>query len=182
MCPWRETEDVIDRNIDDFESCEEDYEESDHFKSTYSLKAKEQYEANKYQYETDRHGRISHCEGRLRLEPGKTNPVHQQKAGGESRLDVDDGGHLIARRFGGSEKVDNIVPMNYHLNRGEYKAMESEWAKLVADGKTVDVEIDCRYGWSNSERPKVIRVRYIVSDETGEIERKSKSFTNSKEG
>lgn len=179
MCPWRDVDDEFDDNI---ESRGDDCDELDHFESTYSLKAKEQYEVNEYQYETDRHGRISHCEGRLRLEQGKTNTVHQKMAGGEDRLDIDDGGHLIARRFGGSEKVDNIVPMNYHLNRGEYKAMESEWAKLVEEGKTVDVEIDCKYGWSDSERPKVIRVRYIVSDETGEIERKSKSFVNSKEG
>lgn len=182
MRPWRDVDDAFDDNIEDFEPNQEDYDESDHFETTYSLKAKEQYEVNEYQYETDRHGRISHCEGRLRLEQGKTNPVHQKMAGGEDRLDVDDGGHLIARRFGGSEKVDNIVPMNYHLNRGEYKAMESEWARLVEEGKTVDVEIDCKYGWSDTERPKVIRVRYIVSDENGEIERKSKSFANSKEG
>lgn len=178
MCPWRD----VDEDIDNFDSLSEDDSELDHFDTTYSLKAKEKYEVNEYQYETDRHGRISHCEGRLRLESGKTNPVHQQKVGGEDRLDIDDGGHLIARRFGGSEKVDNIVPMNYHLNRGEYKAMETEWAKLVAEGKTVDVEIECKYGWTSSERPKVIRVRYIVSDESGEIERRSKSFVNSKEG
>lgn len=151
---------------------------ADHFESTYALKSREQYEVNQYRYETDRYGRISHCEGTLRLEPGRTNPAHQQRAGGEDRLEDDDGGHLIARRFGGSEKVDNIVPMNYRLNRGDYKAMENEWANDVEKGKTVDVSIDCKYGRGESERPKEFRVKYVVSDESGEIERKSKTFKN----
>ena len=162
---------------DNFEVDDERLEES-HFESTYSLKTKEKYEANQYKYETDRYGRISHCEGTLRLELGKTNSAHQQRAGGEDRMEDDDGGHLIARRFGGSEKIDNIVPMNYRLNRGDYKTMENEWAKDVEEGKTVDVSIDCKYGWSDSERPKEIRVKYIVSDDTGEIERKTKLFKN----
>lgn len=171
----------------EFEETEQDIDAEDeeasldHFESTYTLKAKEKYDANQYRYETDRHGRISHCEGTLRLEPGKTNITHQQKAGGPDRLDDDDGGHIIARRFNGSEKIDNIVPMNFHLNRSEYKALENEWAKDIEEGKTVDVSIDCKYGWGDSERPKEIRVKYIVSDEYGEIERKVRSFTNYKE-
>lgn len=43
-------------------------------------------------------------------------------------METDEGGHLIATRFGGSEKIDNIVPMDIHVNRAEYKVIENEWA------------------------------------------------------
>lgn len=152
----------------------------DHFESEYALKPKEAYEVNQYRYETDRYGRISHCEGTLRLEEGTRDPEHQRKAGGKDRLEHDDGGHLIATRFDGSGKIDNIVPMDSHLNRSDYKAMENGWAKALEEGKTVDVAIDCKYE-GNSERPKEFRVKYVVSDESGEIERRSKSFKNKEE-
>ncbi|MCO7136512.1 DNA/RNA non-specific endonuclease [[Clostridium] leptum] len=153
-------------------------EMADHFESTYSLKPDEKYEANQYRYETDKLGRIEKCEGTIRLEKGKINPNHQSKAGGESREMEDDGGHLIARRFGGSEKVDNIVPMDRHLNRGEYKKMENEWANKVEDGSTVDVKIRCKYE-KDSQRPSEIIVRYQVTDETGYSYREVRRFKNS---
>lgn len=157
----------------------ENRELNNHFESAYELKPNENYEVNGYRYETDDHGRVSHCEGSLRLEGGKTNLTHQRKAGGENRLEDDEGGHLIARRFDGSEKVDNIVPMNYHLNRGEYKTLETEWAKDLEQEKNVDVSIDLKYNKDGSQRPDEIRVKYIVTDKNGEeIERKSKSFKN----
>lgn len=157
-------------------------ERDKHFESTYSLRPNEQYEANEYRYKTDRYGRIQSCEGTLRLEQGKTNPAHQTRAGGEDRLETDDGGHLIARRFGGSEKVDNIVPMDSHLNRGDYKKMENEWASEVADGNTVDVKIRCEYK-GDSRRPEGFTAMYTVSDENGNvINRKVCRFRNDSGG
>ncbi len=150
---------------------------ADHFESTYSLKPNEKYEVNQYRYETDKLGRIEKCEGTLRLEKGKINPAHQTRAGGENREEQDDGGHLIARRFGGSEKVDNIVPMDRHLNRGEYKKMENEWANKLEDGSTVDVKIRCKYE-KDSDRPSEFIVRYKVTDETGYSYNEVRRFKN----
>ena len=150
---------------------------ADHIESTYSLKPNEKYEVNQYRYETDKLGRIEKCEGTLRLEKGKINPAHQTRAGGENREEQDDGGHLIARRFGGSEKVDNIVPMDRHLNRGEYKKMENEWANKLEDGSTVDVKIRCKYE-KDSDRPSEFIVRYKVTDETGYSYNEVRRFKN----
>ena len=157
------------REVDNIESEENtDRKLPEHFQSTYQLRQNERYEAREYDYETDRFGRIVHCEGTLRLEEGKVNPVHQRNAGGESRLDTDDGGHLIARRFGGSERIDNLVPMDYHLNRGEYKHMENEWAEALAEGYSVEVKIKCNYT-NDSFRPDSFSVYYRVTDMAGTI-------------
>jgi predicted ribonuclease toxin of YeeF-YezG toxin-antitoxin module len=112
------------------------------------------------------------------LEQGKTNTDHQRKAGGEDRLEGDDGGHLIAKRFGGSEKVDNIVPMDSHLNRGDYKNMENRWAKAVERGDNVDVKINCKYE-GDSQRPSSINVYYKITDADGNvIEQDKRRFRN----
>ena len=42
----------------------------------------------------------------------------------------DEGGHLIGRRFGGSEKVDNLVPMDSHVNGVEYKPDDLRFHQL----------------------------------------------------
>ncbi|MBQ9082753.1 MAG: DNA/RNA non-specific endonuclease [Clostridia bacterium] len=91
----------------------------EHFESTYTLRPNESYESNRYYYETDNRGRIKHCEGTLRLEEGKRYNNHQTHSGGEDRRERDEGGHLIARQFGGSGRIDNLVPMDFDLNHGE---------------------------------------------------------------
>lgn len=140
--------------------------QKEHFASTYTLRPNENYEVNGYSYETDKFGRIKRCEGSLKLEDGKRNPDHQVHAGGEYRLSTDEGGHLIARRFGGSEKVDNLVPMEYHVNRYEYKELEDDWASELEKGNSVDVRIQCRYS-GESTRPTDFIVKYQVTDPNG---------------
>lgn len=154
---------------------EYDKEEDSHFASTYSLKPNEQYEVNHYSYKTDRYGRIKQCEGALHLEEGKRNTAHQVKAGGGFRLESDEGGHLIARRFGGSEKVDNILPMDSQLNRVEYKKMESEWADELEKGNTVEVKIRCKYE-DDSSRPTEFIVKYRVTDQDGFARTETRKF------
>lgn len=62
--------------------------------------------------------------------------------GGNDCLDDDDGGHLIATIFKGSGNMDNLVPMNSNLNRGEWKKLENEWANALNDGDKVRVKIN----------------------------------------
>lgn len=152
-----------------------------HFESTYSLKPNEQYEVNCYSYETDRYGRIKRCEGTLRLGEGKRNTAHQTKAGGEYRLENDEGGHLIGRRFGGSEKVDNIVPMDYDVNHNEYKALEDDWAEELEKDSIVDVKIRCKYE-EESTRPTAFIVKYKVTDQDGFTRSETKIINNTKSG
>ncbi len=160
---------------------ESDKQSKAHFESTYSLKPNEQYEVNNYSYETDRYGRIKRCEGTLRLEEGKRNTAHQTRAGGEYRLENDEGGHLIGRRFGGSEKVDNIVPMDYDVNHHEYKELEDDWAKELEKGNKVDVKIRCKYE-DESTRSTAFIVKYKVTDQDGFTRNETKIINNTKHG
>ena len=154
---------------------------ADHFESAYSLRPNDAYEANEYHYQTDRFGRISRCEGSLRLEDGKRNTAHQTRAGGEDRLEGDQGGHLIGFRFNGSEKIDNIVPMDGRLNQGEYKQLENEWAAELKKGNTVDVTIRCVYR-DDSARPSFFVVKYTVTDENGFAHREMRRLSNEPQG
>lgn len=151
------------------------------FASAYILKPNEQYESNEYSYETDKYSRIERCEGDLRLEEGKRNTAHQIRAGGEYRLETDDGGHLIACRFGGSEKIDNIVPMDAHLNRVEYKEMEDDWAKELEKGNSVEVKIQCTY-LGESSRPTDFIIMYKITEPNGSMHFEMRKFHNGKSG
>ncbi|WP_235617263.1 DNA/RNA non-specific endonuclease [Lysinibacillus mangiferihumi] len=92
-------------------------------------------------YKTDSKGRISSCEGNLELCKGKRNNHAQKVAGREDRLPDDEGGHLIASIFKGSGSLDNLVPMNGNLNKGEWKKLENIWAKQLDKGESVEVKI-----------------------------------------
>ena len=176
--PDEERNENLENDTPEQENPEESSAES-HFDSAYELKANESYEVNGYRYETDDRGRIEHCEGKLQLENGKRNPDHQRKAGGEDRLDTDDGDHLIAARFNGSSKVDNIVPMDAQVNRGDYKAMEEEWARELKKGNSVEVNIDVSYP-DNGKRPDSIDVDYKVTEPDGTTWYDYKHFDNKK--
>ena len=160
---------------------ETDQQRHAHFESAYRLRPNEQYEVNHYSYETDRYGRIKRCEGTLRLEEGKRNTAHQTRAGGEYRLENDEGGHLIGRRFGGSEKIDNIVTMDYDVNRHDYKELEDDWAEELEKGNRVDVKIRCRYE-ENSTRPTAFIVKYKVTDPGDFTRNETKIVNNTKYG
>lgn len=177
-----------DNDVDEDFLSESDNQERDtpknskaHFESTYTLKPNEKYEANQYRYETDRYGRITQCEGTLRLEDGKRNTDHQTRAGGEYRLEKDEGGHLIGKRFGGSEKLDNIVAMDYDVNHGEYLDIENDWAEELADKNQVDVKITCLYE-GESTRPSAFIVKYRVTYKDGSTRIENKTIPNTKSG
>lgn len=185
------------------ENNEQKAEQASHFEneSKYKLKSSERYEANKYNYETDNRGRITHCEGTLRLEPQNgRNTYAQLKAGGEDRRkgnaegeSKDDGGHLIGRRFGGSKELDNMIAQDSHLNRSEYKAMEDDWEGYLKqkneDGSSkynVKVDIRCKYKdireetqQRDSQRPSDLFVYSKVTDSNGNtVDKKIYHFKN----
>ncbi|MBR1555162.1 MAG: DNA/RNA non-specific endonuclease [Oscillospiraceae bacterium] len=143
-------------------------EQDDHFEDTYQLKPNEHYEVNGYSYDTDRYGRIKECSGSLHLGTDKRHQTHQAKAGGEDRRETDEGGHLIAYRFEGSGKVDNIVAMDAHFNKSEYKQLENKWNDALKPPRSasVDVDIRCRYP-SGSQRPSEFIVRYTITEQDG---------------
>ena len=121
------------------------------------------YESKGYYYQTDELGRIKAAQGELRLEDGVRNKGDQLKAGGDDRLPGDHGGHLIAKIFGGSGELDNLVAMDKIVNTVEYRELERVWYKRLNEGKKVEVTIDVKYEEVNN-RPTGFDVIYKVDD------------------
>ena len=118
-----------------------------------------------YRYVTDSEGRISNVNGKLKPGKAKRNQYAQSHVGkGDGRLDTDDGGHLIASIFEGSGDIDNLVPMDYRLNRGDWKSMENTWARALENGKSVEVNIEPIYS-DLSKRPIAFEVEYKIQGE-----------------
>lgn len=128
------------------------------------LKPNVQYSSKEgYIYKTDDKGRIVSCEGTLILGEAKRNNHAQRIVGREDRLQEDDGGHLIASIFKGSGSLDNLVPMNGNLNKGEWKKLENMWAKNLekVPPKTVEVKIVPIYK-EGSHRPDNFKIQYRI--------------------
>ena len=138
-------------------------------------------EGREYIYETDDKGRIVKVTAK-NLELTKRDKRLPYDSKTPDKRDTDDAGHLIADRFGGSPKLDNIISQDRDLNqnRGDYADnwynMEEEWAEAIADGKTVEVEIVVTYD-GDSERPSSFEVNYTID---GDVQ--VKSFDNNPKG
>lgn len=167
----------LDQDIEVFESKklnEADYKLDDNGKeykdqTDNKLVPNNEYTVNGYSYETDDKGRIVHADGELKRDDDvNRNLKEQREAGGEDRREGDDGGHLFARIFGGSEGIENLVPMRRIINRGDYKKMESEIAKALDEGKKVEIKIDIKYK-DDSARPDKINVEYYIDGKKTEV-------------
>ena len=136
----------------------------EHFENVQnSVPDTKEYDSKGYHYKMNDYGQLLHAGGELRLEDGKRNNYAQRIAGGENRHEEDDGGHLIASRFGGSGELDNIVPEDKSVNRGGFKSLENEWARNLEDGNKVYVDIDPVYQ-NDSKRPILITGSYEIDD------------------
>ena len=121
-------------------------------------------------YRTDHKGRIKEVYADdLSLLDGGRNSYAQRTVGREDRLPDDDGGHLIARVFGGSKDIDNLVPQSKYINRsfkenGEWYKMEKEWQKAIKQGREVkNIKIEVKYS-ENSQRPAEFQVKYEINN------------------
>ena len=130
-----------------------------------------EYEVNGYKYQTDELGRIIYCEGTLRLEEGERNTYAQKVVGREDRETTDEGGHLVATIFGGSGDIDNLVPMDSNLNKGEWKKLENTWKKALEADPPQEVHVTIMPVFEgDSQRPTAFDVEYQIGD--GKIEYK----------
>ncbi len=134
------------------------------FKRDNELVASSESEINGYKYTTDEMGRTVSAEGKLKLAPETgRNKKLQKDAGGKDRLKTDDGGHLIARQFGGNGEMD-LVAQDGLLNKGPYNRLENKWADALKKGDDVFVKIEPRYV-GNSLRPESFKVSYSINGE-----------------
>ncbi|MFT8341794.1 MAG: DNA/RNA non-specific endonuclease [Clostridium beijerinckii] len=122
------------------------------------------YEINGYKYETDDKGRIISAEGTLHLSDTGRKTINEDNVGGEDKRETDDRGHLIADRFDGSNKIENLVPMDSNLNRGDFKKIENLLADALADGKEATLKVEPQYD-GDSKRPSSFVVTYSIDGE-----------------
>ena len=127
------------------------------------------YTINGTTYTTDGKGRIISCDASPESNPkGSRDLKEQREAGGEDRQEDDDGGHILARVLGGSEGIENLIPMRRTLNRGDYKKMENEINKALGEGKEVTMHVEVEYD-DDSGRPSRIRVEYTIDGKKTEV-------------
>lgn len=134
--------------------------------SIHELPRSASYSYNGYRWTTDTFGQVSRVEGVLRLDRSVRHARHQRAAGHAGDA-LDEGGHLIAARFGGFGSGPNLIPQPLNLNRGEWKLMENTWASLLEEGKEVRVVIELA-SKTGDVRPDAVHVRFWVDGELHE--------------
>lgn len=135
------------------------------FRDGNRLLPENEFQVNGYKYETDDKGRIVSAAGKLRLEKECSSYMeYVKRKEGQEYSDNDDQGHLIARRFGGSNRLENLVPMDFKLNRGDYKKMENMFADALAANADVQLKVQPIYE-GVSARPTEFRVTYSIDGE-----------------
>ena len=106
----------------------------------------------------------------LSLLDGGRNSYAQRTVGREDRLPDDDGGHLIARAFGGSKDIDNLVPQSKYINRsfkekGDCYKLKKEWRDAIESGDQLkNIKIEVKYR-GDSQRPTQFKVKYEINNE-----------------
>ncbi len=121
-----------------------------------------------YIYQTDNKSRICRAiASKLQLKTHKKRPSHARKTPG--KLPGDEAGHLIADRFGGSRKLDNLVSQAKMVNREEFGRLERLWASALENGQEVSLDIRIFYSQKGT-RPKKFRIVFSID---GKIRKKT---------
>lgn len=128
-----------------------------------------EYEINGYTFKTDNFGRIVSAEGTVRLKDEGRKRLYikdsMDAVGKGSQQDTDDRGHLIADQFEGSNGLENMVPMDSELNRGDFNKLEKRLADAAGDGHEVSYKVEPRYS-DDSHRPSSFVVTDVIDGET----------------
>ncbi len=135
-----------------------------------SLKPNVRYQAGEFEYiyTTDANGHISsfHAD-ELHLTERADRLRHDADTPGKQ--DGDHAGHLAGDRFGGSEKLDNIVSQLRNVNLSQYKKLENLWARSLdpyQTGGPKDVSVDVQINTDPATgRPTSFVVRYTIDGE-----------------
>lgn len=123
-----------------------------------------EYVLNGNRYVTDDRGRIIQVEGNLDL-PRETTE-RPKLPDTPDRKKSDDRGHLVAREFGGSDEIGNLVSMDSEVNRnGDFRKLELELKQAIKDGSEVSIKTDVVYD-GDSKRPSTFKVTYTIDGET----------------
>lgn len=116
------------------------------------------YELNGNAYTTDENGRIVVVHAKPTLTPENARDGDAQKnAGGNDRRKGDHGGHIVGCDMGGDGGEGNLVAMDSKINQSDYKRMENDIKRTLADGKDVTTHTEISYS-GDSERPDIVKV------------------------
>ena len=147
------------------------------FREGNELEPNAKFERNGYTYETDEKGRVKSAEGKLQTKDhtGRNEMPDSRSvvARGEMAY-TDDRGHLIADRFNGSGELENLVPMDGKLNKGDYAKLEGTLAEAVEFGADVRLKVEPVYE-GDEVRPAEFRVSYSIDGEKDVIVFKNRS-------
>ena len=117
---------------------------------------------NGYEYLIDARHRTRRISGPLTVNTEqRRSRTAQAQAGGPDRRSSDHGGHYIARRFNGPTEAFNHFAQDASFNRGEYLALEDQWARAKRAGRRVIVKIVPVYE-GQSQRPSAIDVWFWI--------------------
>lgn len=131
----------------------------------------------RYVYGLDSLDRPRRIDGELRLNSRQRRSRSSQDAAGRpDRLATDEGGHYIARRFGGPTDLFNHFAQDRNFNRGAYASLEQHWSSAIKSGHRVRVHITPFYV-DTSNRPEKITIIYFVDNR-----KRIQEFTNSPGG
>ena len=146
------------------------YREGDH------LLPNNEYEVNGYKYETDDQGRVVSAEGKLRMkDPDYEREMEDvRKIENQEYKTGDDRGHLIGHQFGGSDKLENLVPMDAKLNQGDFAKLENTLADAVKEGADVKLKVEPVYE-NDSTRPSEFKVSYSIDGDRDVVVFKNES-------
>lgn len=142
-----------------------------------SLEPNTVFEKNGYTYQTDDMGRVISAEGKLQVKDHKGRnemPDTRDVVAHGQMADSDDRGHLIADRFNGSGELENLVPMEGKLNKGDYAKLEDTLAEAVKDGADVRMKVEPVYS-EDSNRPDEFRVTYTIDGDKEVVVFKNRS-------
>lgn len=142
-----------------------------------SLEPNITFEKNGYTYQTDEMGRVFSAEGKLQVKDHKGRnemPDTRDVVAHGKMADSDDRGHLIADRFNGSGELENLVPMEGKLNKGDYAKLEDTLAEAVKDGADVRMKVEPVYS-GDSNRPDEFRVSYTIDGDKEVVVFKNRS-------
>lgn len=145
------------RSKQDFDDNGKLFREADH------LLPNNRYEINGYSYTTDEKSRITSAEGKLRIRDDgfARNMEDVRDFEGQEYQEGDERAHLIGHQFGGSDRLENLVPMDAKLNHGDFYNLERKLADAVKDGADVRLKVEPVYE-SDSNRPTEFKVSYSI--------------------
>lgn len=135
------------------------------FREGNSLLPEKSFEVNGYHYQTDELGRVTKAEGKIRIEEGRSRNMEDvRRIDDQEYKEEDQRGHLIGHRFGGSDRLENLVPMDAELNQKAYAGIENRLADAMKDGADVRLKVEPIYE-GNSTRPKEFKISYSIDGE-----------------